>query len=384
MRHLRHLVPVEARRVADRLLELRRIVAVGDDVEPKAVATVLGDAALVGREQDRAGRCAKPLHLDQAQLAGSEIEARDVVAQVLLGDVVDLPALRLLVLHDHAHGGGLGLEVRLETPHLGRLALGVRQHEDAREPLDCLERERPLAIEVDPAALAAGKQLRVARLGLREPPLGAGELLLHVGRRAADLLVRALEQLGERKLDVGADPVDLGEAILACLLEERCERVLVEPGRRLGKGRDRGHLGRRVRGREVAEQAGLLEPRFAVLGDLHREEPLVDDLPESIHDARPVEVDARRALVLERVEGRALAEDVERLRVGVPPDRLEERMAGRDPLQLLRLGRLAVGGAARIAVREGRELPVRVLLVAAEDRGCARRLEGVRQARDWS
>ena len=181
---------------------------------------------------------------------------------------------------------------------------------------------------------------------------------------------------------MGADPVDLGEAVLARLFEERRERVLVEPGRRLGEGRDRGQLGRRVRGREVAEQAGLLEPRLAVLGDLHREEPLVDHLPEPVHDARPVEVDARRALVLERVEGRALAEHVERLRVGVPPDRLEERMAGRDPLQLLRLGRLAVGGAARIAVRESRELPVRVLLVAAEDRGRARRLEGVRHARD--
>ena len=105
----------------------------------------------------------------------------------------------------------------------------------------------------------------------------------------------------------------------------------------------------------------------------------MDDLPEAIHDARPVEVDARRALVLERVEGRALAEDVQRLRVGVPTDRLEERMAGRDPFQLLGLGRLAVGGAARIAVRESRELPVRVLLVAAQDRRRARRLEGVRQ-----
>ena len=49
----------------------------------------------------------------------------------------------------------------------------------------------------------------MASLGLGESPLGAGKLLLHIGRRAADLLVRALEQLGERKLDVGADPLDL-------------------------------------------------------------------------------------------------------------------------------------------------------------------------------
>ena len=56
-------------------------------------------------------------------------------------------------------------------------------------------------------------------------------------------------------------------------------------------------------------------------------------------------------------------------------------MPRRDPFQLLRLGRLAVGGAARIAVRESRQLPVRVLLVAAQHRGRARRLEGMRQAR---
>ena len=111
---------------------------------------------MTGREQDRAGRCAKPLHLDEAQLSGSKVEARDVV---------DLPGLRPLVLHDHAHGDGFGLEVRLETPNLGRLTLGVWQREDAREPLDCLERKRASALEVDPAALAAGKQLRMASLG---------------------------------------------------------------------------------------------------------------------------------------------------------------------------------------------------------------------------
>ena len=171
----------------------------------------------------------------------------------------------------------------------------MRQDEDAREPLHRLERERPLALEVDPAALAAGEQLGVARLGLGEPALGPGDLLLDLGRRAPDLLVRALEQLGQRQLDVRGDPLDLGEAIVARLVEEGRERVLVEPGRRLGQGRDRGQLGRRARGREVAEQPRLPEPRLAALGDLDGEEPLVDHLAEPIHDARPVEVDARRA-----------------------------------------------------------------------------------------
>src|SRR3989304_2279341 len=91
----------------------------------------------------------------------------------------------------------------------------------------------------------------VSKFGLRRRTSGAsrpgggraGALLLQVGRCAPDLLVRALEQLGEGKLDVSADPLDLGEAILACLIEERCERVLVKPCRRLGEGRDRGQLG---------------------------------------------------------------------------------------------------------------------------------------------
>ena len=133
---------------------------------------------------------------------------------------------------------------------------------------------------------------------------------------------------------MGADPVDLGKTIRACLFEEWCERVLVQPGRHLWKGRDRRHLSRRVRRHEVTEQAWFLEPRFAALGDLHGEEPLMDHLPESIDRAPPVEIDACRAFMLKRVEGRARTEHVERPRVGMPPDRLEERVAGRDPLQL--------------------------------------------------
>src|SRR5207245_6125287 len=109
---------------------------------------------------------------------------------------------------------------------------------------------------------------------------------------------------------------------------------------------------------EVAEQAGLLEPTLAILEALHGEKPLVDDLPESIHHARPVEVDARRVLMLERVKGRALAEGIKGLGVRMPPDRFEQRMAGRDPLKFLRFRRLPVGGAARIAVRASRELQV--------------------------
>ncbi len=105
-----------------------------------------------------------------------------------------------------------------------------------------------------------------------------------------------------------------------------------------------------------------------MLGDFHREEPLVNDVPEPVHDPRSIEVDARWAFVLQRVEGRALGQNVQRCAQRVPPDRLEERMSWRDPFQLPGLGRIAIGGAPRIAVREGRKLPVRLLLVAAQHR----------------
>ena len=141
-------MPVEARRVADRFLEPRCLAAIGDDVEPETVRTVFRHPTLIRREQDRASWRAKPFDLDQAQISRSEVEARDVVAQVLIRDVVDLPPLHAFVLDDHAHGDGLGLEVWPEMPHFGRLTLGVWQREDARDPLHGLQRERPLTIEI--------------------------------------------------------------------------------------------------------------------------------------------------------------------------------------------------------------------------------------------
>src|SRR3990170_2349042 len=57
-------------------------------------------------------------------------------------------------------------------------------------------------------------------------------------------------------------------------------------------------------------------------------------------------------------------------------------MARRDPLKAVQLGHLAVGGATRIPVCKRRELPVWVLLVAAEDGRSPCRLERMRHARD--
>jgi len=108
---------------------------------------------------------------------------------------------------------------------------------DTGELLDCLKRECPLAFKIRPAAITAGQHLRMACLRLREPAFGAGKLLLHVGGRATDLLVRSLEQFGQRQFDVRANPLDLGESVLARILKKGCQRVLVQPARPLGKAR---------------------------------------------------------------------------------------------------------------------------------------------------
>jgi hypothetical protein len=101
-------------------------VAVRDDVEPITVAPILGDTALVGCEQNCASRGSNPLHFDEAQFAGGEVEAGNVVAQIFRGHVVDLATLRLFMLHDDLHRGGFRLEIGLEPSHLGRLSLWVR------------------------------------------------------------------------------------------------------------------------------------------------------------------------------------------------------------------------------------------------------------------
>ena len=124
-----------------------------------------------------------------------------------------------------------------EPPHLGRLALGVRQHQDAREPLDRLERQRPLALEVGPAALAAGEQLGVARLGLREPALGAGELLLRPRPpRARSPRRRAGAARSARVRRARLTRSTSARRSLRVSSRNGRERVLVEPGSSLRAG----------------------------------------------------------------------------------------------------------------------------------------------------
>ena len=76
MRGLGDLIPGEPGRVADRPLRHRRRVAVGEDIEPEAVAPVLGNATLVASQQHRFNCRAEALYFDQPQLVSAEIETK--------------------------------------------------------------------------------------------------------------------------------------------------------------------------------------------------------------------------------------------------------------------------------------------------------------------
>ena len=115
--HLGDLVPREPGRVSDRLLKFRGARAVSHHIEPEAIASILGNSALVRREQDTAGG-GETLHFDQAQLARLPIEAGYIVAEVLLVDVLNFASLGGLVFHDHPHGRHLGFGIRTQVPDI--------------------------------------------------------------------------------------------------------------------------------------------------------------------------------------------------------------------------------------------------------------------------
>jgi len=90
--HFLHLAPVEMSGILNRGEESRVGVAVGHDIEPEAVAAVLGDAVFVGREHDIARVRPDSLHLDEPQLTGVDIKTGDIVPEILRGHIEDLAA----------------------------------------------------------------------------------------------------------------------------------------------------------------------------------------------------------------------------------------------------------------------------------------------------
>ena len=78
----------------------------------------------------------------------------------------------------------------------------------------------------------------------------------------------------------------------------------------------------------------------------------MDRVPHPVHHPRPVEVDAGGRLVGKRVEAGPLTEGLPCAFTGMAADRLEQRMPGGHPFEVVLFRRLAVGGAARVTAGE--------------------------------
>ena len=127
----------------------------------------------------------------------------------------------------------------------------------------------------------------------------------HFLRRAADLLIDPLENLGQGKLDVLADALDLGQTLRADPVDKGHQGVFVQPCGRLREGGYRRQISRSGGGAQVAEDIHLVEAGGAVIRQLHGKQPFVNDLSETIHDPCPVEIEARRRFMRQGMEAGA-------------------------------------------------------------------------------
>ena len=112
-------------------------------------------------------------------------------------DIVHLASARRLVVHGDAHGGHLGCGVGAQPADIQRFAFRVGEDERAGQPLDALQRDRPLAAEFLAPPLPARQHLGMARFGLSQAALGTGDLVFQFVIGAADLVVDSLEDLGQ-------------------------------------------------------------------------------------------------------------------------------------------------------------------------------------------
>ena len=100
-------------------------VAMGDDVEPIAVRAIARDFEFVRREHDAALGCPDTLDFEEPKFARVQIEAGNVVAEILLMYVFHLTAKRFFVSHHNMHGGLFGDRVGTEVANVRRLAFRV-------------------------------------------------------------------------------------------------------------------------------------------------------------------------------------------------------------------------------------------------------------------
>jgi len=66
MIHLLYLMPFEASRVSNRILEFWLTFAVGNNIQPVTIPTILGDSFFVRGEQHISSRFTQPFNLNEA------------------------------------------------------------------------------------------------------------------------------------------------------------------------------------------------------------------------------------------------------------------------------------------------------------------------------
>src|SRR6266851_3150769 len=106
------------------------------------------------------------------------------------------------------------------------------QNENAREPLDALQAERPLTIKFLAAPLPACHQRPMTILGLFQISSRAFDSSLSVFRETSDQLIFAIEKLGQRQLHVLGNALDFGGALAADFVQKSAQSVFVQPGTR--------------------------------------------------------------------------------------------------------------------------------------------------------
>jgi hypothetical protein len=141
-----------------------------------------------------------------------------------------------LVIHCDTHGRLFGLRTGLEVAQLWLPALRLGQNQRGGYSFHSLEGERLLAFEFFAALLTPAAELvmfldgdgKAARCAFHIPFLLVGA--------AADIVVRASDELAQGKLNVVSDAFHFTDTFGLDLLKERHERPLLQETHGLGYG----------------------------------------------------------------------------------------------------------------------------------------------------
>ena len=177
---LADLVPLEPGGVQDGFLEHRLPGAVGHHVEPEAVGPVLGNPVLVGAEEDRSRLRGQPLDLDELQVPGLSGPGWSHRTPGSSPKRPPPAGPGPLVLHDHPHGGQLGLRAGLQVPDLWVVPVGVGEDQHGGHPLHPLEGQGLLLFQFPPPPFPPVQGLRVPVLGLGQPSFRPLDLFFDV------------------------------------------------------------------------------------------------------------------------------------------------------------------------------------------------------------